>query len=65
MKNTIVRYALNQVGPGFMSIAVAPKSWAYYLEESRDYLKNFILEYDKRRNKIFLNVFPEYKFIFA
>jgi pyruvate-formate lyase-activating enzyme len=83
--------------PAFMSIALAPKDWLHYLEESKLYLKtnfsresvkrfdhavaffnasvaddknlmhlkNFILEYDKRRNKNFLNVFPEYKFIFA
>lgn len=37
------------------------------LAEDKDllYLKNFILEYDKRRNKNFLNVFPEYNFVVA
>jgi MoaA/NifB/PqqE/SkfB family radical SAM enzyme len=30
-----------------------------------EYLRNFIIEYDRRRDKKFLNVFPEYNFIFA
>lgn len=34
-------------------------------ENDINYLRNFIKEYDRRRNKKFLDVFPEYDFIFA
>lgn len=82
--------------PSFMSIAVAPKEWISYLQESKNFinknftketeqrfehviaffndsvqnkqelihLSHFITEYDKRRNKNFISIFPEYNFIF-
>lgn len=80
--------------PGFLEVALLPRSWRHYLEESLDYLQRnfdnqetvdrfkhvlasfdsentntalkrdlivFLNEYDRRRSKNFLKVFPEYQ----